>query len=655
MLLRQIRKLGAATALILLMQLSGIARAQESSEKSLRKHPANAPRTKSAPELSREQLAKLIHQKIKYVFVIYQENRSFDSYFGTFPGADGLFSDWPKLPEGFSQDLMNTDGTTTKTHPFRIGPQVHPCGAVPDCFAADTDDVDHSHTGIVGKMDIVAATARMDHFALYEETKHAGKGKPSLADKQFGELTMAYEDCDTVPILWAYADKFVLFDHIFQLMTGPSTPGNLSIIGAQTGATQWVRHPDLAYHDHGDSAPGVPVLNDNDPFWGSQRDATPQNEKMPVNPRDRASRPAINLTFATLPLTLLGSTAGGVAKEDRNPNFDLDDVEEDVQFLSRLKQASVPFGWYEEGYDKEPTDSGVDPVDAGGLHASYITHHNGPQYFGYISNNPAMRDQLHGLQDFFDALDHRSLSAQGGVFYVKGGSRNILGLKPSDPDAQVQKQFLGDDDHPVYSDAEISEAMVATAINKIVESPYWQQSAIIITWDDSEGDYDHVPPPLRVRGPDGSFISDGPRVPLIVISPYARTHIVAHAEGNQASVVKFIDTVFDLTPLARLPDEFAARQLGARKYEQMNLGPEDALTPGVTDLLDAFDPMRLIGKKRPLTPRYAQIPWDLIRQLPAQSGYGCKALGIVTTDRALKIPSEIPPDFNPRPRTNPSK
>ena len=42
----------------------------------------------------------------------------------------------------------------------------------------------------------------------------------------------------------------------------------------------------------------------------------------------------------------------------------------------------MPFGWYEEGYDKEPTDP--DAADANGTHASYITHHNGPQYFGYV-------------------------------------------------------------------------------------------------------------------------------------------------------------------------------------------------------------------------------------------------------------------------------
>ena len=143
-------------------------------------------------------------------------------------------------------------------------------------------------------------------------------------------------------------------------------------------------------------------------------------------------------------------------------------------------------------------------MDANGTHASYITHHNGPQYFGYISNNPKMNQQLHGLGDFFTAVDDQSLPRQGGVFFVKGGYTNLFNLKPGDPDSTVQKNFLGDDDHPAYSDAQISEAMVAEAINKIAKSPYWSQSAIIITWDDSEGDYDHLQPPLRTYGPDNS-------------------------------------------------------------------------------------------------------------------------------------------------------
>ena len=596
--------------------------------------------------ISPAQLQKLAQKKIRYVFVIYQENRSFDSYFGTFPGADGLYSQKPHDMPGFTQTILNTDGSVTTIQPFRIGPEQ---------YAADLDDVDHSHPGLVAKMDISDGVSRMDKFALLEERKHSPTGNPSLKAKQFGELAMAHEDCDTIPLLWNYADRFVLFDHIFQEMIGPSTLGNLSIIGAQTGQTQWALHPNEAFKGNGAWQPGVPVLNDDDPFWGSQLDTSAH--KMPVNPRDFRkgvkSHPQINLTFATLPLTLQGSRLSGTVRSDQDPDGDLEDVADDVKYISANDKRHIPFGWYEEGYDKEGTDPDDGPLDAYGLHASYVTHHNGPQYFGYISNNPAMRSQLHGLGDFFHAIDRRTLPAHG-VFFVKGGYRNILGIKPGDPYPAAQRNFLGDDDHPGYSDSQISEAMVAQAINAIAASPYWNHSVIIVTWDDSEGDYDHVRPPVRAYGPDGSPISDGPRVPLLLISPYARVHFVATAEGNHASVVKFIDRIFQRTPLALLPDERKGRKLGEEEFHQKDLGPQDALTQDITDLLSGLSPARLMGRAPLLPPSYAHVPEPLIYNLPQSTGYGCANLGIVPTDRALGIPNRIPADFDPRPNTQPT-
>ena len=608
------------------------------------------------PQMSSVAVANLLRKKLKYVFVIYQENRSFDSYFGTFPRAEGLFSHPTAETPGFFQALVNTDGSTTTIHPFRIGPS-DKCpnstvsgSSTTTCYAADTDDIDHSHPRIVAKMDVVNGVPQMDKFAVTEELKYSPTGNPSLKAKQFGELAMAYEDCDTIPLLWGYADQFVLFDHILQALTGPSTPGNLAIIGAQGGQSQWALHPEKGYTDNGSSVPGVPVLNDDKPYWGSALDP---NHQIPINASQTPSiTPEINLTFATLPLTMAGGDLDNVVKSDISPSGDLADVEEDVEFISKLKQATVPFGWYEEGYDKEPTDPG--PVDANGTHASYITHHNGPAYFGYIANNPLMKQNLHGLGDFFTALDNRSLPKQGGVFFVKGGFQNLFGLKPTDPDTKVQTNFIGDDDHPAYSDAQISEAMVAEAINKIAAGPYWSQSAIIVTWDDSEGDYDHVPPPIRTLGPDLSVVSDGPRVPFILISPYARTHYVSQDPGSQSSVVKFVDTLFSLPPLALLPDELQGRVLGEKEFGQKDLGPEDALTTGISDLLDAFSPSRLIGRAEPLPPSYVMVPESLVRNLPDATGYGCKDLGITTTDRRQSIANAVPSDFNPRPSTNPN-
>ena len=601
------------------------------------------------PKLTPAQTLALLRAHVKYVFVLYQENRSFDSYFGTFPGADGLFSQPPGKTPGFTQALTNTDGTATTIQPFRIGPKE---------YASDTDDIDHSHPRIVAKMDIVNGKPLMDHFAQTEEQKYSPNGSPTLKAKQFGELAMAYEDGDTIPFLWRYANRFVLFDHIFQQMTGPSTPGNLAIIGAQAGATQWMLHPDEGYPDNGGRAPGLPVLNDNNPLWGSSMDPNPAASRLPVNPKDSDDESVQkNLTYATLPLSLAGKTLAGVTQSDKDPKGDLDDVAEDVAGITQSGKNPVSWGWYEEGYDKEPTDkasaSGADPVDANGTHASYITHHNGPQYFGYIANNDKMSSHLHGLKDFFQALKSRSLPPNG-VFYVKGGYQNLLGLHPADPDPKVQANFRGDDDHPAYSDSQISEALIAETINQIAASPYWNQCAIVVTWDDSEGDYDHVPPPIRSVGPDGSVVSDGPRVPLLLISPYAKVSAIVHESGDHASVVKLVNTLFNLTPLADLPDEKKGRQIGEKRGLK-NQGPFDDLTPDITNLVSAFDPARLAGHAAPLPPSYAETPERLIHTLPQTTGYGWHQIGVVPTDYQQGIANQIPADFNPRPKTLPTK
>ena len=580
---------------------------------------------------------RLMHKNIKHVFVLYQENRSFDHYFGTFPGVEGLFTRPADQTPGFNQTLIGADGQPRAVHPFRIGPKQ---------YAADTADVDHSHPGLVAKMDVQNGRPLMDRFALAEESRHTRKGDtPSLEAIQYGELTMAYVDGDTIPFLWRWADRFVLCDHMFQTITGPSTPGNLTIIAAQSGVSQWIQHPEQAPKNS--RSPGVPVTNDANPYWGSSKGG---KTKMPYNPSENTRiLPQINLTYPTLPLTLAGGGMGKKAEEDRDKHGDLDDIFDDVAYLAHQGKKSVPWGWYQEGFDREPTDvKSDDPLDAAGRHASYITHHNGPQYFGYIANNPSMASNLHGLNDLYADIQKRRLPKEG-VFYVKGGYQNIMDMRPACPDPEVQRSFVGDDDHPGYSDAQISEALLAKTINAIAKSPYWKDSAIIIMWDDSEGDYDHVPPPVRTIGPDKLVLTDGPRVPMLILSPFAKTHTVFHGVGDQASVVKFVDRLFGLTPLADLPVERRLRKAGA-KMGVVDAGPRDDLTPFVSDLLGAFDPARLSHRKKPLPAGYVEIPESLAHVLPQVSGYGLRWLHIVPTDRAKHIKNEIPADFDPRPR-----
>ena len=598
------------------------------------------------PHLSAAQMAALIRHHIKYVFVLYQENRSFDSYFGTFPGADGLYSQPAAQTPGFTQKIIGVSGKIETIQPFRIGRKQ---------FAADTDDIDHAHPVMFAKMHIVNGNAEMNRFALGEERHYWKSGaKPSLKAKQMGELAMAHEDCDTIPILWRYANRFVLMDHMFQDMVGPSTPGNLSIFAAQTGLTQWALHPKQAWAHS--NQPGEPVDSDISPLWGSAQDKLAQ-KLVPYNPRSyqhsKTGKVQLNQTYATIALTTAGGTVVHKTNADLDKKVDLADVHQDIAFIQHLDAHKVAWRWFQEGYSAKPVAGNLGPKDADGVHASYITHHNGPQYFGYIANNPKMVADMGGMRDFFTAVHTGTLPAEGGVFYLKGGYQNAFGLHPTDPNAAVQKRFLGDDDHPGYSDAQISEAMLAKAVNAIAQSKYWAHAAIIITWDDSEGDYDHVVPPSLATAPNGSRLSDGPRVPFLVISPYAKVHTVTHAIGNQASVVKFVDAVFNLPPLATLPDEQKGRAIGRQKFHQHNMGPFDAETPDVTNLFSAFDPARLDGRAKPLPARYAMVPTAWTTELPAQTGADCKAIGVVPTDIQLHEPNPIPADFNPRPKTNP--
>ncbi len=209
---------------------------------------------------------------------------------------------------------------------------------------------------------------------------------------------------------------------------------------------------------------------------------------------------------------------------------------------------------------------------------------------------------LKGLGDFYTAIKQQR-SAQGRRCLLRP-RRIWQPRRPRSPLAQPggQAAFPGNDDHPGYSDAQISEALLADSINAIASSKYWPQSAIIITYDETDGLYDHTQPQIRSFDPLGNALDQGPRIPTIVISPYSMVHAISHEATEHGSIIKFIDELFNLTPLADLPDEAAARALGEKTYGQKYLGPSDDKTPGVGDLFSAFDNGRLERQSAAICP-----------------------------------------------------
>jgi len=585
----------------------------------------------NAPEI-----VKLLRNKVKYVFVIFQENRAFDQMFGTFPGAHGLFSQSESKTPGFTQPILDTNGNYTTIQPFRVGQAED---------AWDLDDMSHSHSSLVEKMNVINCKPSMDHFALVEESLHFTTPVPTETAKQFGELTMAYIDGDTIPFLWYYASRFALFDNHFQTIVGPSSPDNISLIAGQSGSTQWVKHPTtdaLNVPANAALGIGVPVEGDLDPLWGSKKDPLKDAERMP---NTGSTDPQLNLTFATLPLTLTGNAMQNLQQFDLNEATDLADIQDDIKFLADPNQAPVKWGWYEEGFNSGTPDIGGQ--------SAYIAHHNAPQFFGYVAANPKINSNLHTYSQFFTDIGNSNLGA-GGVFYIKGGFKNQYGLVPLNAanNATVLKNFVGDDDHEGYSDSQISEALVAKVVNAIANSEYWNNCAIIVSWDDSEGTYDHVPPAIIAYDPNNTQLSRGPRVSLLVISPYAQTHIVSHELGDTNSIIKFINLIFNLPALAVLPDEQQALAQGKEVYNQDNLGPEDDPNSSVGDLTSAFSISRLRGHDV-LPSSYVLIPDADITELPHWGKNPLKTyLHITPTDTGR--PNNIPADFNPRPSSQPN-
>jgi len=621
------------------------------------------------PELSKEMLVKLLKEKIKYVFVIFNENHSFDNEFGTFPGVNGLYSDGrrPRSAEdtpGFYQTYTDDVSHLTVTvQPFRIGPEQN---------STVVDSVDHSHTGLATKIHIVNDVAQMDKFSYDEYTRFASKGGAANVAEgtQFARLVMSHIDCDTIPFFWRWASRFTVFDNIYATEDTPSSPNAVAMIAGQSGETQWVKHgPNGEFYSVGTNTgttQGPPLVNDPQPFYGSQFDTTTV-DKQPKGPKESYanSNIASNLTFASLPLTFQGRHITEVMEQNLNPGFDTPDIQQDIPYIQKLDTKPVHWRWYQEGYDLESSDTTT------ASHLSYVSHHQGPQYFGYLANTPPLRPNFRGMTDFFTDMTNNVLP-HGGVFYIRGGYKNQMGLMPpiTNPSttapeiAAIYAAKAGDDDHPSYSDRQLSEAMAARVINAIAANPeIWEHSAIIITYDESDGFYDHVAPRILSYGPDGLPLSRGIRIPLILISPYARAHAVSHVEGDHNAVIETINDIFGLPPLATLPDEAQAlaagnspafNQFGPPGFEQKHLGPRDINSPITDSLLSGFDPMRLMDMSPRLPAWFAMIPDNIVTTLPHYNGQGCLAIGITPEDIRQGIVNNIPDGFNPLPSTYPA-
>jgi phospholipase C len=178
----------------------------------------------------------------------------------------------------------------------------------------------------------------------------------------------------------------------------------------------------------------------------------------------------------------------------------------------RLSAANVSWAWYAGGWDD---------ALAGKPDKLFEFHHQPFVYFANFGDGTAAKaTHLKDEKDFLESLTQETLPA---VSFIKPLSRY--------------------DEHAGYTDIRSSEQHAVELIERVRASPYWKDSAIIVTYDDFGGWYDHVPPPKVDRwGPGG-------RIPAIIISPYAKKGFVDRTPYDTTSILKLIETRWNLPPL----------------------------------------------------------------------------------------------------------
>ena len=273
-------------------------------------------------------------------------------------------------------------------------------------------------------------------------------------------------DCNTIPFLWNYADRFTLFDNFHQTTIGPSTPNAIAMIAGQTGETQWALHA---------SQPGitaiVPVTGDPGPFAGSNLDTSA--DKPPYGPDENPASPNGNLTFATLPLSFMGKKINQIIAQDENPTADLLDVQQDITTIAS-KNPNVNWGWYQQGFGPEPFDgtsfsvaavsanrAATAPAPASSPGAtgrstaptSCIT--TARSISAISATTPTEQANMHGLAQFFTDIANQALPAEGRRVLCARRLRQQRhsGAAGAEPQHRAIALFAGNDDHPGYSDA----------------------------------------------------------------------------------------------------------------------------------------------------------------------------------------------------------
>ena len=311
---------------------------------------------------------------------------------------------------GFTQTYTDVNGNAVTVQPFLIGPAQN---------SSAVDSVDHRTPASPPRSTWSTASPRWTSSPRRIYAVRRQPRRPPPRATQFARLVMAHVDCDTIPFLWNFASRFTIFDRIFATEDTPSTPNAIAMIAGQAGETQWVKHggeprgaamtasstADL----HRDRvAAERPARQRSQPVLGLAISTRRRASEQPTVAQERESTAtgniAENLTFASLPLTFQGRnitslTAQTIIRRRISPTSAGHPLHPGAETPLR----SIGAGTRRATTSNRPTPTAI------ASHYGYVSHHNGAQYFGYISDTPAVAANLQGEADFFADIASNAL------------------------------------------------------------------------------------------------------------------------------------------------------------------------------------------------------------------------------------------------------
>jgi phospholipase C len=473
---------------------------------------------------------------IKHLVVIFDENESFDHYFGTYPNATNPAGQPRFTAKDSTPSINGLDPTLLTNNPNSFPPQRL------DRSEAVTCSQNHGY----GAEQMAFDNGLMDKFPEFTAGGSCGpRGK---------SIVMDYYDGNTVTGLWNLAQNFAMSDNSFATNFGPSTVGAINLVSGQT---------------HGTDVPTGSGVENNTVIGDPQ----PKLDDC-ANPNG---------------ITLSGKNVGDL-----------------------MNARSVSWGWFQGGFKPTSVDAtgkaACDSAHRNVANASvrdYVQHHAPFQYYASTANVHHLPPTSTEMIGSSDQANHQYDLSEFDAALSSGHLPSVSFLKPA----------AFEDAHPSNSDPLDEQRFVARTLNALEQSPEWSSTAVIIAYDDSDGWYDHVMSPIvspsaaasdALNGtgkcgnvPSGSTAYNdrcgyGPRQPLLVVSPWAKTNYVDHALTDQTSVLKFIEDNWQLGRIGDQSFDARAGSIGnmfdfnpdAKRAPKVFLDPETGLVvknpPAVT-------------------------------------------------------------------------